>query len=279
MGYKSIVTVITDIEIDSAALNAAIKVAQFEDAHLDILCPGIDRTQPGFYYAGANALVLHDNMEQAQNEAKTLETQVKSYMEGRDINWSCNAATIQMAGLASFVAHRVRFADLVVLAKPYGPERSHENEAIVEAALFNGHVPVLVVPDGFVFPDQIGQSVIAWNESAEALVAVRAALPFLLRSDQVDITIIDPPSHAPDRSDPGGQLGQMLVRHGIKAEVSVLAKTMTRVSDVIRRHCNDKDADLLVMGAYGHSRFREAILGGATRNMLEMTELPVLLAH
>ena len=95
----------------------------------------------------------------------------------------------------------------------------------------------------------------------------------------VDVAIIDPPTHGPDRSDPGGQLSQMLVRHGVRAQVSVLAKTMPRVSDILCRHCGDKNADLLVMGAYGHSRFRESILGGATRNMLENSEVPVLLAH
>jgi len=279
MAYKSIVTVVTDTEIENAALNAAIKIAHLQGAHLEILCLGIDRTQPGFYYAGANALIIQDNLVQAQNDAEVLEAQVKSLMEGHDIHWSSSAATIQMAGLTPFVAHRVRFADLVVLAKPYGPGRGHENEAIVEAALFNGHVPVLVIPDGFSLPDQIDQAVIAWNESTEALTAIRAALPFLRIADQVNVAIIDPPPHGPDRSDPGGQLGQMLVRHGVKAEVSVLAKTMPRVSDVLCRHCGDQNADLLVMGAYGHSRFRESILGGATRNMLEMSEVPVLLAH
>ena len=61
--------------------------------------------------------------------------------------------------------------------------------------------------------------------------------------------------------------------------MSVLARTLPRVSDVLLRHVRDANADLLVMGAYGHSRFREAILGGATRNMLEQTTVPVLMAH
>ena len=70
-----------------------------------------------------------------------------------------------------------------------------------------------------------------------------------------------------------------LVRHGVHAEVSVLARSLPRISDVLARHIWDQNADMLVMGAYGHSRFREAILGGATRNMLEKAEVPVLMAH
>ena len=59
----------------------------------------------------------------------------------------------------------------------------------------------------------------------------------------------------------------------------MLARTLPRVSEVLCRHARDIDADMIVMGGYGHSRFREAILGGATRDMLEIAEIPVLMAH
>jgi nucleotide-binding universal stress UspA family protein len=71
----------------------------------------------------------------------------------------------------------------------------------------------------------------------------------------------------------------MLARHGVRADISILAKTMPRVSDVLARHVRETEGDLIVMGGYGHSRFREAILGGATRDMLEIAEVPVLMAH
>ena len=119
----------------------------------------------------------------------------------------------------------------------------------------------------------------AWNESRESLAAIRAALPFLTAAKLVRICVIDPPEHGPERSDPGGMLSQMLARHGVHCEIDVLSKTLPRVSDVLSRHVVDTDAQMLVMGAYGHSRFREAILGGATRNMLEKAPVPVLMAH
>jgi nucleotide-binding universal stress UspA family protein len=120
---------------------------------------------------------------------------------------------------------------------------------------------------------------VAWNQSNEALTAVRHALPVLHKADQVAVVIVDPPVHGSERSDPGGMLTQWLARHGVHAEVVVLAKTLPRVSDVLMRYMTDSDSDLLVMGAYGHSRLREAILGGATRNMLENADFPVFLAH
>ncbi|WP_417249666.1 universal stress protein [Celeribacter sp.] len=279
MPFKTVTTVVCDFEADTHALEAAVALARREDAHLDIICLGLDRTQPGFYYAGTNAMALQDNLKQAQADSQALEEKVSARLNGEDIPWVANAMTAQMAGLTPQLAHFLRFSDVVVLPRPYGPGRGHEHEEILEAALFSGHVPVLVIPDETDLPEKIDRVVVAWNESVEALGTIRAALPVLQNANLVDITIIDPPQHGPDRSDPGGTLCQMLVRHGVRAEVSVLAKTMPRVADVLERHVRDKDADLLVMGAYGHSRFRESIMGGATRNMLESSKVPVLMSH
>jgi nucleotide-binding universal stress UspA family protein len=181
--------------------------------------------------------------------------------------------------MAHLVALRARFADLVILPRPYGGGDETAAEAVVEAALFEGQAPVLVLPDAGLGASLGKRIVVAWNQSDEALSAVRRALPMLIAAEMVNIVIIDPPTQGPERSDPGGLLTQMLARHGVRAEVSVIAKTLPRVSDVLSRHIRDQDADMLVMGAYGHSRLREAILGGATRNMLQIAEVPVFMAH
>jgi nucleotide-binding universal stress UspA family protein len=167
----------------------------------------------------------------------------------------------------------------VILPKPYGDKRGVELEPILESAMFDGAAPVLMVPEAGPVLTAPRRILLAWNESDEALAAARTALPLLIGAETVRITVIDPPVHSPTRSDPGGLLSQYLSRHGVSCEIDVLSKTMPRVSDVLMRHAADIEADLIVMGAYGHSRFREAILGGATRNMLEHAKIPVFLAH
>ena len=279
MAYKTITTIITDLAQDRCALEYAASLAAQTGGHLEVMCLGVDPTQPGFYYAGASAITVQAGLEQAETEARTLEEAVTATMEGRAVNWSTTALATQSAGMALFIAHHIRFTDLVVLPKPYGEGRGHEDEAILESALFNAEVPVLVVPADAKYRETHGTVVVAWNESREAMRAVRQSLPLLQDAENVNITIIDPPAHAPDRSDPGGALSQMLARHDVNAEVSILAKTLPRVSDVIARQAEDLNADMVVMGAYGHSRFRESILGGATRNILQSTTLPVLMAH
>lgn len=282
MAFKSILTILTNPTDAELAISSAAKLARSQDAHLDVLVLGVDRTQVGYSYIGSGAVLMQVGIDRAEADARALETAANAALaeESGDLRYSVEAVVTQLGALTDLVASRARFADLVVLPRPYGPGIGTEAEAVVEAALFEGKGPVLVLPaKGLgenVVPKRI---VVAWNQSSEAMAATRLALPFLKAADAVNITVIDPPTQGEERSDPGGMLCQLLVRHGVHAEVSVLARSLPRISDVLARHVWDQNADMLVMGAYGHSRFREAILGGATRNMLEKAEVPVLMAH
>lgn len=279
MAYKTILTIITDPDLSRSALEQAIAVANRYEAHLEVLCVGLDHTQPSFYYAGANAIIQQETLTRARETAQAVEQAVEERLNREGIPWGTEAVVAQIVGLSDVVAQHARFSDLVIMPPPYGEDRDLADEAAIEAAMFGGKAPLLMMPAGC-SGDRMGRKiVIAWNQSPESLTAIRLSMPLLQAADVVNICIIDPPQHGPDRSDPGGALSQMLARHGVRAEISVLAKTMPRVSDVLLRHMQDIEADLIVMGAYGHSRFREAILGGATRSMLEKSQFPVMLAH
>ncbi|AZL58909.1 universal stress protein [Tabrizicola piscis] len=281
MAYKSLLTVATSIHGLLPVVSAAAQIAIANDAHLDSLSLGVDRTQIGYSYVGSGAVMIAAAMERAEEEARATAKALSAALgaQSPDLRSATDSAVTQLGALTDVVAARARYADLVVLPLPYGENRGVEDEAVIEAALFEGMAPVLIVPPKGMPTADPRRVVVAWNQSREALVATRRAMPFLRRAEAVSIVVIDPPTHGPERSDPGGLLCQMLVRHGVRAEVTVLARTLPRVSDVLARHLRDTNADLLVMGAYGHSRFREAILGGATRDMLEKAEVPVLLAH
>lgn len=279
MSYKTLLTFVVNGEMLKPTLDFAITMARQEDAHLEVCCLGVDHTQVGYFYAGAPAMVYQETLDRARDEAEALEKTVRSRLDAADIRWSVDSAVVQMGGLASLVALRARFADLVIQPRPYGEGRGIEDEAIIESAMFDGQTPVYVLPDDIPEAPAARRIVVAWNQSNEAMRAIRRALPLLKAADLVNIAIIDPPQHGPERSDPGGMLTQTLSRHGVRAEVSVLAKTMPRTTDVLLRHLRDQDGDLMVMGAYSHSRFREAILGGTTRNMLELSDKPIFMAH
>jgi nucleotide-binding universal stress UspA family protein len=281
MAYKSLLTVACSPEGVLGTVTAAAQIATAMDAHLDTLALGVDRTQVGYSYVGSGAVVIAAAMDRAEGEAREAEAALNAALKAQVPSLRCSVESVvtQLGALTDVVGARARYNDLVILPLPYGKGRGIEDEAVTEAALFEGMSPVLVVPSSGMKTAQPKRIVLAWNQTREALVAARRALPFLKRADMVQIVVVDPPAHGPERSDPGGHLCQLLVRHGVKAEVSVLARTLPHVSDVLARQLRDLDADLLVMGAYGHSRFREAILGGTTRDMLANAEVPVFLAH
>jgi len=280
MPFKSVATfVVVDADVD-AALPAAAGMARAQDGHLSVNALGIDALPAFGVYMGGSPVLLTEALARAQTDAQRLEERVSQQLRAEStLRWSVESAIAPFGALSDAVGARARFADLVVQARPYGPGTVPAQAVVVEAALFQGRAPVLVLPEPTLPPEFPRHIVLAWNQSAEALAAARRALPLLTRADRVTVLVVDPPVHGPERSDPAGALTLWLARHGARAEVTVLARTLPRASDVILRHVADTGADLLVMGAYGHSRLRQAILGGATRNILEQTRGPVFLAH
>ncbi|WBU65189.1 universal stress protein [Paracoccus aerodenitrificans] len=278
MAYKSILTVVST-EGHQRQLEAAIEITRREDAHLDVFCLGVDHSQTGYYYAGASAYVFQESIDKAMAAAEDLEASVRKRLGSEDIRWSVESAVAQVGGLTTLIGMRARFSDLVVLTRPYSENASPDAEAVTEAALFEGAAAVLIVPEGKLPADFGSRILIAWSQSEEAMTAVRRAMPLLKAAERVEIAVVDPSPHGPERSDPGGPLCQMLTRHGVKAEIAVLARTLPQISDIISHRATEIGANLIVMGAYGHSRFREAILGGTTRNMLGKTQLPILMAR
>jgi nucleotide-binding universal stress UspA family protein len=279
MAYKTILTVLSS-PAQIPLLDDAAALAAREDAHLDILCVGVDNSQVGYYFPGGTPYVFQETIDAAMHEAESLEQATRAHLaSASDLRWSVDSVVAQIGSIPNLVGMRARFSDLTVLSRPYAETAPGDAEAVTEAALFEGGCPVLVLP-GTGLPAQAPKKIlIAWNQSIEALAAIRRALPLLKAADSVEVTIIDPRRNASDGAEPGEILTKMLTRHGVKAEIAVLARTAPTVSDEIARRAAEIQADMIVMGAYGHSRFREAILGGATRSMLEKAKVPVFMAR
>jgi nucleotide-binding universal stress UspA family protein len=278
MAYKSFLTIWDGRDEARAALDLAVSMTRDANGHLTVLCLGIDRIQPGLYYAGATPAIMTESIDAAREAAIEADKAAKAALESSGINWSTQAMVAQLSGISYVVGQAARFADLVILPRPYGGDAGEESAFSLEAAMFEGHAPVLVCPSA-VSATPGNRIVIAWNESAEAMAAIKAALPMIVSAEAVDVAIVDPGRGYSDQGDPGIELSQMLSRHGAKVTVTVLPRTVPRVAEVLQRHATDFNADMIVMGAYGHSRFRESILGGATRDMLEDVSLPVLMAR
>jgi nucleotide-binding universal stress UspA family protein len=280
MAYKTIAVIMTDADGDAPALHAATAMALREGAHLDVHCLGVDPVRFDAMPLGATAVLLELDASAARERADALVNAARAAVPKELERASLQSLVISNLGLDAAVARLARYADLVVAARPYGQGQTALAVAIVEAELFGSGAPVMIVPPARLdLREPFRRPLVAWNETEESLAAIRRALPILQAASHVDVVIIDPPSHSFERSDPGGSICIMLARHGVKAEVSVLAQTMPRVSDVLLRFAREHGNDVIIMGAYGHSRFRESLLGGATRELLESASIPLVMAH
>jgi nucleotide-binding universal stress UspA family protein len=276
---KTLSLVLTDESRDAPALRAAAALARREDAHLGVTALGVEPWALEAMPMASAQIVVESGRAEAQARAEALALWARAELPS-DLRASIEPLTVIGLGLAAAVAQRARFSDLCVAPRPYGANRDPLGPAVPEALLFGTGAPVLFVPDRDLdWSRPFRRIALAWNDGDEALAAARAALPFLRRADRVDIAIIDPPPHAADRSDPGGDLSLWLARQGVRAEIAVLSRSQPRIGDILMRFAQDRGAEALVMGAYGHSRLREAVLGGATRDLLREVPLPLLMAR
>lgn len=279
MTFKSIATILHDMENPRTALELAISFAQNNNAHLHVLCIGVDHTDPGFYYAGAQAIAVQENFELSQGVANELEVYARGRLAVETISWDVQNVTTMPGGLDPFVADSMRFFDLVILPAPYQENSSRTDTLIFDACLFGAKRPILIVPSEAATDAKFDELLIGWDDGLPAMSAVREALPLISQSRFVDITMIAPPIHSRERSDPGGRIATYISRFGTRVSVSVLARSQPSIASQLLLRAKQGGADLLVMGAYGHSPMRAAILGGATRDILRQTQMPIFMSH
>ena len=185
------------------------------------------------------------------------------------------------AGLESDPALHARYVDLTILGQldPGGGEAELIRPRPEHVTLASGR-PILVVPYAGHF-EAVGRRVlIGWNATREATRAVNDAMPLLVGADVVTVLTIDA-REGPDAHGelPGADISLHLARHGVKATIERTVSAGVPAGEVLLSRAADLGADLLVIGAYGHSRVRELLLGGATRSILQSMTLPVLMSH
>jgi len=168
-----------------------------------------------------------------------------------------------------------RYADLVILGQRWSDYDGLRYPDPADVVLDVG-CPVLVVPRAGQFERIERHALVAWNGSREAARAVRDALPLLKLVAAVTVLAVNAEQGG---EEPGADIARHLARHGITVEIDQSTAPDMATADVLLSRAADLGSDLIVMGAYGHARMRETILGGVTRSMLEQMTVPVLMSH
>jgi nucleotide-binding universal stress UspA family protein len=172
--------------------------------------------------------------------------------------------------------------DLVLAgqADPDDPEASFSGK-FPESLVMDAGRPVLLLPRSAHDPSfAIRRVLVAWNGSREAARAVGDAMPLLRRAEAVRVVSAESASGERDGARlPEVDVAAWLARHGVRSELASVLRDERDVGAWLLSTANDFDADLIVAGAYGHSRIREFVLGGVTRTLLRSMAVPVLMSH
>jgi len=180
----------------------------------------------------------------------------------------------------SVVAHS-RYADLVIAGQTHSEDpETYIAEHFPETIVMESGRPLLLVPYAGRFQSLGTRALVAWNGSREATRAVHDAMPLLVGAARVTVLRINTPNAPAIAREPGTDIVLTLARHGVNVDFAELAHDLDESSgDALLSWAGGNGYDLLVMGAYGHARWKERVLGGVTRTLFESATLPVLMSH
>lgn len=285
---KSILVPLDGSEQSLSTLTTALAAARRSDAHLDVLHVRIDpRNAIPYLGEGMSGALVEEVLANAESQSAERASRARrtfeSFCSSNDIPLAdrptggsgVTAAWTEITGREDeIVAMRGRISDLVVFGRP-SRDADTPSEITLDAALLDTGRPLLMAPPGLT--ESLGIRIsIFWRGSAEAARAIGAALPFLLTAEDVLIMT------APDSFDvelTGADLQRHLAWHGVQSRTLEVPTRNMSAGKALLDAATDSGSDLLVMGAYTHSRVRQMILGGVTSHVVANAPIPVLMEH
>ena len=280
MSYKTILAYLPTDKSADRVLDVALPIARDNDAHF-IGLHVIPRVPLLYGVVAAEipqSIIAHQE-EMLGRTADKLKAHFNARCKDAGVKseWRCNK--VKLDDITSDVIGQSLCADLIVVEQEgedaYGLPADLPSRIVMETGR-----PALIVPNAGKFSTVGKHVVVAWNGSREAARAAFDAVPFMRTAQSVRILAIDPKSREGyDSIALGDEIALCLARHDIKAEVTVTNSGGIPVGDELLNRLADEGCDLLVMGCYGHSRLRETLFGGVTKNLLEHMTAPVLMSH
>ena len=268
---KSVLLHVNDDAGQEARLLAALAVVSQHSARLTCIqvTPVSDYVVTDPFGGMYEVKTLFEHLAEQAVEART---RVEARLATENVKWEWS---IHDGDVAGTIVRRSQLSDLIVLSQADTAHRAKSEPLSVTADVaVHARTPVLAVPITGPAFDPAGIAMIAWNGSPEAAHAVQAALPMLKAAGAVHVVTFDE-----EEDFPMDDVRQYLAAHGVMADCDEHSLDESTVGEAICHAATAHHAAYIVMGAYGHSRFREAVLGGVSRHMLAHSTVPLLLAH
>lgn len=280
MSLKNIMIVMDTATGAEQRLDVALQIAQAHDAHVTGLCVRTTPHVPQFVMSQLGPEVAEAQRQWATEAAEAARALFDSKVAAAGVRGEWQVVDGQ---LLEQVALHAKYSDLVVLGQ-FNPDADMADgqDHLVDHVVMDAGRPVLVVPYCGTFATVGKRVMMAWNATREATRAVNDALPLLQKADLVNVVAVNPHGGTGRNGHgeiPSSDICLHLARHGVKADAQTIEAHDMDVGDALLSRITDEGVDLLVMGAYGRSRLRELVLGGATRHILRHMTVPVLMSH
>ncbi len=268
---KTILLHIADDNGMNSRLQVALDIARAQEAHLTCLQP-TSQFQPMIFAPMGGQYVADFSMSDLRELESAHRAKIEERLKSEDVQWNWQ---IGLGDAATLLTEQSGLADLLVVSQSVSKGTQDGDPApIAGEVAVHAHAATLVVPLGSQGFDCKKSFVAAWNGSKEASRAIRFALPMLKLASEVHIVMIDEGKDLPSLD-----ASTYLSRHGIASELHQISAKKRKASEVIEEFAVEKDAAAIVMGAYGHSRLRETLMGGVTREQLFQSKFPLLMGH
>jgi nucleotide-binding universal stress UspA family protein len=276
MGYKTILVHIDPGKRCAVRVDAAIRLAREHEAHLVALHAAAPFDPPGYVLAEMGVAIIEAQKRAAANAMARAESEFAKQASAAgltNVEWRT-----AIADPVDAMTLHARYADLAVIGQADLSDGSNSAADFPERLVLAAGRPVLILPSAGSFPTIGKRILVAWSHSREATRAVTDAIPLLRLADTVHVMAVNP--RRSEHGDvPGADIGLYLARHGVRVQVKTDQGAEIDVGNELLSRAADLDADLIVMGGYGHSRLKEWVLGGATRTILASMTVPVLMSH
>jgi len=278
MGLDDIVVYVDGAEATKARVGFALALAKEHGAHLVGIAFAPTALLP-LYGADVGFADMTEVLESVKTQSANALDAFKTRAKAEGVSAEARLMQGMSEEFPHDFAHAARHVDLAILGQPRDGDPLIGQYALVERCLFASGRPVIIVPAA---PEKLalkGTIVAAWDGSAEAARAINDALMFLKPASRVVLLVGVTAEDGEERTPPTDDMIAHLKRHGVKAEAMRVKVSEGDVGRLLLTTAKDLGADLMVMGAFHHSRWREFILGGVTLTVLEEATIPLFMAH
>ena len=263
------------------AIDASVSLAATFGAHLDAMAIGYILSSAAYVMDGSAAVAVAAVFEMEQERAAERATAALAFfeIEARDagISYECRAITNLPGDATASIGAAARLRNLAVVLQPEAERQTYDNGVPTDILLLAGG-PVLFVPHIWRGPFTVKRIGIRWDGSRLAARALKDAIPLLTRADALYAISINSAESVPSDAS-SEKLAENLSRAGLPIKLIDLPASHSDIQPSILSLAADENLDMLVMGAYGHSRLWEGLLGGVTREMLRTMTVPTLMSH